>query len=176
MFCKYCGNQIDNDSLFCTICGGKLNGRKTLEKETDKQIKSVKEHSRNSNVLKEISAQNPNLTKGIKIILFLFFSFLVTGLFLTIKNSTNIPVLWFIPFAVVLIYQIMFRTQKKMDEKRAKEQIRSKDKEIRKVPIKTKEEIKKEQIENEKTNKIINRLAIFALIFFIVIIFILALL
>ena len=25
MYCKYCGNQIDNDSRFCLFCGGKIN-------------------------------------------------------------------------------------------------------------------------------------------------------
>ena len=25
LFCKYCGNEIQNNSLFCRVCGNKIN-------------------------------------------------------------------------------------------------------------------------------------------------------
>ncbi len=39
MFCKHCGKQITDDSLYCQFCGGKQDVEEPTEKEDDKNIK-----------------------------------------------------------------------------------------------------------------------------------------
>ena len=36
MFCKYCGNQIDDDAVFCPKCGKNLAGQQTPAPPADK--------------------------------------------------------------------------------------------------------------------------------------------
>ena len=39
MYCKHCGKQITDDSLYCQFCGGKQDVEEPTEKNDDKNIK-----------------------------------------------------------------------------------------------------------------------------------------
>lgn len=39
MYCKHCGKQITDDSLYCQFCGGKQDVEESTEKKDDQNIK-----------------------------------------------------------------------------------------------------------------------------------------
>ena len=58
MYCKYCGNKLDDNALFCSNCGKKIEGRETEEKPVSEEVKtndSVTEHKAEDETL---SVQN----------------------------------------------------------------------------------------------------------------------
>lgn len=82
MFCKYCGAEIDNNSLFCLKCGKKLNSNIVITNENKDQIidENVKEKVLINNTQeKQIQKSNKTL-KIIAIILVFVFVSIITAI------------------------------------------------------------------------------------------------
>jgi len=167
MFCKSCGKQIDNDSNFCSFCGVK---QSTVNKFNSNPSNGVIIDSKSNefNLFQKFLDQiKPGLLKGSKLILFLFLSFIATGLLISLSHFGKIPALWAIPFVIVIFYQIIYRVNKTKIEKSEIESINQSDKKTIILPVKTPEEIEKERLEGIEYGKFNAQLNRWALISFL---------
>ena len=41
MYCKKCGNEIEDDSVYCNFCGAKID-KKNIESKNKKETKKIK--------------------------------------------------------------------------------------------------------------------------------------
>lgn len=113
MFCKYCGSEIDSDSLFCSKCGKKLIDNKKSETSREvhsKESMSEKVSSRKSNVLRIIL----QIVIGI---VFLVLYLIVAGLILPSGAATKAgsAVLCSAIYGVGVI--LWNKSQKKLDQR-----------------------------------------------------------
>lgn len=91
-FCESCGNELKEDSLFCTVCGAKVKTKKE-NVEKNNESKNKKEATKNAEVevvTEKNTTVNPNNNmmppkkghKGLIIVLVLIFVLLVAGVLL----------------------------------------------------------------------------------------------
>lgn len=62
MYCKHCGKQITDDSLYCQFCGGKQDVEESTEKKGDKNVESSVSSEKNNSILLLTPLKNKYLT------------------------------------------------------------------------------------------------------------------
>lgn len=82
MFCKYCGAEIDDNSLFCLKCGKKLNSNIAITNENKDQIidENAKEKVLINNTLEKQIQKSNKALKIIAIILVFVFASVITAI------------------------------------------------------------------------------------------------
>ena len=97
MFCKYCGKQIAEDSIFCKFCGRKQDNGESIYSDqptADYTRMNKKSHDFLSSIFKWYK----KLSKKQKIVFYVFAAWFLIHLFLlTLGEGVN----GFFPFAVV---------------------------------------------------------------------------
>lgn len=90
MFCKYCGADIDNNSLFCLKCGKKLNSKNNINNENKNQIidENAKEKVLINNTLEKQIQKSTKALKIITIILVFVFASIITAIPI-VKHHNN---------------------------------------------------------------------------------------
>ncbi len=79
MHCKHCGNQIENDSIFCSFCGNKVNNTEQLNPTQNEFI--LKPNTEEKSIEKVKVIFGINLSKKILGIYLLWFLFHLILLF-----------------------------------------------------------------------------------------------
>ena len=103
MYCKYCGNELEDASLFCNKCGKAQSEKKQSSKDRKEKVKlSSKE-------------------KGIRlvswiILIAIYFIAFVTTVYLLIYGGGIVPGV--LIFAVALVYQLTLFKKARMKSKR----------------------------------------------------------